>query len=56
MLYLICITVSSVDLAHYRVSRAKDWASVGCGTRQLKKTDGFGLSNAVYKTQSVYSH
>ena len=32
MLYLTCTTITSVDLAHYRVSRAKDWASVDCGT------------------------
>ena len=38
MLYLICTMISSVDLAHYRVSRAKDWVSVDCGTKQDKKT------------------
>ena len=32
MLYLTCIMISSVDLAHYGVSRAKDWVSVDCGT------------------------
>ena len=32
MLYLTCTTISSVDLAHYGVSRAKDWVSVDCGT------------------------
>ena len=32
MLYLACTTVSSVDLAQYRVSLAKDWVSVECGT------------------------
>ena len=33
MLYLTCTMVSSVDLAHYGVSRAKDWAvSVDYGT------------------------
>ena len=30
--YLTCTMISSVDLAHYRVSRAKDWVSVDCGT------------------------
>ena len=34
MLYLTCTTITSVDLAHYGVSRAKDWVSVYCGTRQ----------------------
>ena len=28
MLYLTCTTITSVDLAHYGVSRAKDWVSV----------------------------
>ena len=33
MLYLTCTMISSVELAHYWVSRAKDWVSVDCGTR-----------------------
>ena len=33
MLYLTCTTITSVDLAHYRVARAKDWLSVNCGTK-----------------------
>ena len=32
MLYLTCTMISSVDLAHYGLSRAKDWLSVDCGT------------------------
>ena len=32
MLYLTCTTITSVDLAHYGVSRAKDSVSVDCGT------------------------
>ena len=36
MLYLTCTMISSVDLAHYGVSRAKDWVSVDCVTRRLK--------------------
>ena len=32
MLYLTCTTITSVDLAHYGVSHAKDWVSVDCGT------------------------
>ena len=32
MFYLTCTTITSVDLAHYGVSRAKDWVSAGCGT------------------------
>ena len=35
MLYLTCTIISSVDLACYRVSRAKDWVSVDCGTRRF---------------------
>ena len=33
MLYLTCTTITSVDLAHYGVSRAKDWVSAYCGTK-----------------------
>ena len=32
MLYLTCTTITSVDLAQYGVSRAKDWVSVDCST------------------------
>ena len=32
MLYLTCTTITSIDLAHYGLSRAKDWVSVKCGT------------------------
>ena len=32
MLYLTCFTITSVNLAHYGVSRAKNWLSVNCGT------------------------
>ena len=37
-LYLTCTctTIPSVDLAHYGVSRAKDWLSVNCGTNITK--------------------
>ena len=35
MLYLTCTTITSIDLAHYGVSRAKDWVSVKCGTSPL---------------------
>ena len=33
MLCLTCTTITSIDLAHYGVSRAKDWVSVKCGTK-----------------------
>ena len=39
MLYLTCTTITSVDLAHYGVSRAKDWVSVKCGTITFRNTD-----------------
>ena len=32
MFFLTCTMISSVDLAHYEVSRAKDRVSVDCGT------------------------
>ena len=32
MLYLICIAITSVDLAHYGVSRAKGRVSLDCST------------------------
>ena len=35
MLYLACTTISSVDLAQYGVSLAKDWVSVKCGTMDI---------------------
>ena len=31
---LACTTITSVDRAHYGVSRAKNWVSVDCGTRR----------------------
>ena len=34
MFYLTCTTITSVDLAHYGVYRAKDWVSVNCGTSE----------------------
>ena len=44
MLYLTCTMISSVDLAHYGVSRAKDTVSVNCGTQIIllyKKNTGY---------------
>ena len=35
MFYLACIMISGVDFAYYRVSRAKDWVFVDCGTRAI---------------------
>ena len=38
MLYLTCTMISSVDIAHYEVSHAKDWVSVDCGTSSIGST------------------
>ena len=35
MLYLTCTMISSEDLEHYGVSRAKAWVFVDCGTIQF---------------------
>ena len=35
MLYLTCTMIFSVDLTHYGISRAKNWASVDCGTNSF---------------------
>ena len=32
LLYLTCTTITSVDLAHHGMSRAKNWVSMNCGT------------------------
>ena len=45
MLYLTCTTITSVDLAEYGVSLAKDWVSVECGTNS-----GYGLFRAFFNT------
>ena len=37
MLYLTFTTITSVVLAHYGVSRSKDWVSVDCGTTHKGK-------------------
>ena len=42
MLYLTCTTMTSVDLAYYGVSRAKDWVSVDCGTNQYRNIPAGG--------------
>ena len=49
MLYLTCTTITSVDLAHYGVSRAKDWVSVDCGTISCYRTpkEAYALNSQV---------
>ena len=46
MLYLTCTTITSVDLTHYRVSRAKDWVSVDCGTSIFKCSYDLYITNS----------
>ena len=43
---LTCTMIYSVDLAHYGVSRAKDWVSVNCGTTTdtMSQSKAFGTS------------
>ena len=41
MLYLTCTTITSVGLAHYGLSRVKDWVSGDCGTTFLKQSETF---------------
>ena len=43
MLYLTCTMISSIDLAHYRVSGAKDRVSMDCGTIFIKSIDKYKL-------------
>ena len=47
MLCLTCTMVSSVHLAHYRVSRAKDWVSVDCGTTIYNNISNSKLQNNI---------
>ena len=49
ILYLSCTIISSVDLAYYGVSNAKDWVSVDCGT------NSFGLAN-IYAENTLTLH
>ena len=49
MLYLTCTTNTSVDLAHYRVSRAKDWVSVDCSTGNIYKYTALCLHSLLYE-------
>ena len=51
MLCHTCTMISSVDLAHYVVSRAKDWVSVDCGKMEIKLGDY--LSVQAHKPRSI---
>ena len=62
MLYLTCTTITSGDLAHDGVSRAKDWVSVDCGTNtfhghklyKLYKRDSEASHNGFLKSVSLF--
>ena len=49
MLYLTCTTITSLDLAHYGVSRAEDWVSVDCGTSLDLRSCSFNTDNDFMK-------
>ena len=55
MHYLTCTIITSVDLAHYGVSRAKDWVSVDCGTKTFSKTyyNSCTLKNLIGSIKSI---
>ena len=53
MLYLACTTISSVDLAQYGVSLAKDWVSVECGTNLCYCNSNLGRPLKVYSFELV---
>ena len=56
MLYLSCTTITSVDLAHYGVSRAKDWVSVDCGTVPVYNyISNANLSTKYFALSKVYT-
>ena len=43
---LTCTMTSSVDLAHYSVSHAKDWVFVDCGTNSHTGFDWYTSGEA----------
>ena len=49
---LTCTTITSVDLAHHEVSRAKDWkdwVSVDCGTKSFGDSKDHKITMTVSK-------
>ena len=66
MLYLTCTTITSVGLAHYGVSRAKDWVSVDCGTishiaddialQKLQKTKNICIRTSTVLSNMMHMH
>ena len=58
MLFLTCTTISSVDLAQYGVSLAKDWVAVECGTRLIimhNEQDSLDLKLITDRPKAVFS-
>ena len=55
MLCLTCTTKTSVDLAQYGVSRAKDWVSVDCGTILHYSPRSSDVGKGQYRINSVKS-
>ena len=53
MLYLACTTISSVDLAQYGVSLAKDWVSVECGTSYVIYSTELKMQHFVFKKINI---
>ena len=54
MLYLTCTTITSIDLAHYGVSPAKDWLSVKCGTISfIDVLDSSGFMNGAFENKRL---
>ena len=47
MLYLTCTMISSVNLACYGVSRAKDWACVDCGKSAVIMYENMCVSESI---------
>ena len=52
MPYLTCTMISSVDLAQYGISHAKDWISVDCGTRWSVKSLNIGTERSELPVQT----
>ena len=52
MLYLTCTTITSVDVALYVVSHAKDWVSVDCGTSRFTYLNFFYLISVILELYS----
>ena len=55
MLYLTCTTITSVDLAHYGVSRVKDWVSGDCGTSMHQWFSAIFTKETTIKTSFYFS-